>query len=110
SAAPIRAAFAVENKDLRSREEEEAAQVRLFRDIFGNVFRPVSFDPSWRTETAVALALRMYQARDFAAMPILGDALEDASCTHAGVLDHCRDPNGVHVLGCWVVDLVLEKG
>ncbi len=62
-----------------------------------------------RTSTAVALAQQMYESREFGAMPILGDALQDAGCDNTDVLNHCRAP-GVHVRGCWVVDLVLDKG
>ena len=83
-------------------------QVALARDIFGNPFRPVTFDPAWRTADATGIAARMYESRDFSAMPILADALEEAGCTNADVLLHCREP-GVHVRGCWVVDLVLGK-
>jgi hypothetical protein len=81
----------------------------LTRDVFGNPFRPVAFDPAWRTDTAVSLAVGMYEARDFAAMPILADALQDAGCDNDDVLAHCRGPHPVHVRGCWVVDLVLGK-
>jgi hypothetical protein len=81
---------------------------QLLHDIFGNPFRPVAFDPAWRTDTAVALARQMYESRDFGAMPILADALQDAGCDSADVLDHCRGL-GPHVRGCWVVDLVLGK-
>lgn len=84
-------------------------QLRFFHDIVWNPFRPVVFDPAWRTGTAVALARGMYEARDFAAMPILADALQDACCDIGDILDHCRDPHGTHVRGCWVVDLVLRK-
>jgi hypothetical protein len=80
----------------------------LVRDIFGNPFRPVAFSPEWRTDTAVALAAQMYECRDFSAMPILADALQDAGCDSADILDHCRGA-GPHVRGCWVVDLVLGK-
>ena len=83
--------------------------VNLTHDVFGNPFRPVTFDPTWRTETAVALSRQMYESRDFSAMPILVDALQDAGCECDEVLTHCRDPKGIHVRGCWVVDLVLEK-
>ena len=86
----------------------EEQQVALFRDIFGNPFRPAAFDPAWRTSTAVALAQQMYDSRDFGLMPILGDALQDAGCDSADILDHCRG-DGPHVRGCWVVDLVLGK-
>ena len=57
----------------------------------------------------VALARGMYESRDFSAMPILADALQDAGCDNDEVLNHCRDPKQVHVRGCWVVDLVLNK-
>ena len=80
----------------------------LFRDIFGNPFRPVAFDPAWRTEHTVGMAAKMYDDRDFAAMPILADALEEAGCDSADILSHCREP-GVHVRGCWVVDHLLGK-
>ena len=68
-----------------------------------------SFDPAWRTSTATALARQMYESRDFGAMPILADALQDAGCDSADVLEHCRDPHATHVRGCWALDLVLGK-
>jgi hypothetical protein len=87
---------------------EARAQCTLLRDIFGNPFRPVAFDPAWRTDTAVALARQMYDSWDSGAMPILADALQEAGCDSDEVLGHCRGP-GPHVRGCWVVDLVLGK-
>ncbi|QEG25961.1 hypothetical protein GobsT_06960 [Gemmata obscuriglobus] len=50
----------------------------------------------------------MYESRDFGAMPVLADALQDAGCDSDDILNHCRG-DGVHVRGCWVVDLVLGK-
>jgi hypothetical protein len=88
---------------------ESAAHCDIIRDVFGNPFRPVSFSPEWRAGTAVALARQMYESRDFGAMPILADALQDAGCDEPAILDHCRRP-GEHVRGCWVLDLVLGKG
>jgi len=84
-------------------------QAALVRDIFGNPFRPVEFSPEWRTPTATAIALQMYESRDFSAMPILADAMQDAGCDNADILNHCRYSEGVHVRGCWVVDHVLGK-
>ena len=89
--------------------DEAPAQVALIRDIFGNPFAPVAFDPAWRTDTAVAVARQMYDSREFGAMPILADALQDAGCDDEQVLAHCRDASQVHVRGCWVCDLVLGK-
>ena len=90
-------------------ERHHRMAITWFRDIFGNPFRPVTFSPDWRTSTAVALAKSMYDSRDFSAMPILADALQDAGCDSDDILNHCRDTGGVHVRGCWVVDLVLGK-
>lgn len=80
----------------------------LLRCIVGNPFRPVAFDPAWRSETAVALASAVYAERAFDRLPILGDALEEAGYDHPDVLGHCRGP-GPHARGCWVVDGVLGK-
>src|SRR5262249_43168158 len=57
--------------------ETKITQNNLLREIFGNPFRPVAFDPAWATGAAVGLATTMYDSRDFAVMPILADALED---------------------------------
>lgn len=81
----------------------------LLRDIFGNPFRPVAFAPEWRTDTVVSLAHTMYESREFGAMPILADALQDAGYDHPDILAHCRDTALAHVRGCWVTDLVLGK-
>jgi hypothetical protein len=78
------------------------------RELFGNPFRPATLTPASRTNTVVSIASQMYEARDFSAMSILADALQDAGCDNADILDHCRGP-GPHVRGCWVVDLVLGK-
>jgi hypothetical protein len=87
---------------------EKVVQCDLIACIFGNPFRPVTFSDSWRTETAVALATGIYAERAFDRLPILADALEEAGCDDADVLNHLRGP-GPHARGCWVVDGVLGK-
>jgi hypothetical protein len=84
-------------------------QPALIRDIFGNVFRPAELAPNWRSPGAVELAKRMYDARDFSAMPLLADALQGAGCDNGDILAHCRG-DGPHVRGCWVIDLVFGRG
>jgi hypothetical protein len=81
----------------------------ILRDVVGNPFQSPEFDPSWRTDTAILLAKQMYESRDFGAMPILADALQEAGCENEDILGHCRDASATHVRGCWVVDLVLGK-
>jgi hypothetical protein len=62
----------------------------------------------WNELTVVKLAQRIYENRAFDLLPILADALEEAGCTDADILNHCR-LIGEHVRGCWVVDLILGK-
>jgi hypothetical protein len=83
----------------------------LIRDLFGNPFRPVAIDPawqSWHNGLIPSMARRMYDSRDFADLPILADALEDAGCSDPAVLDHCRRP-GLHARGCWLIDSLLDR-
>jgi hypothetical protein len=86
----------------------EIGEKRASRDIFGNPFRPVTLDPSWLTSTVTTLTRQMYESRDFSAMPILADALQDAGCEDEQVLSHCRG-EGAHVRGCFLVDLLVGK-
>jgi len=81
---------------------------RLVREVFGNPFRPVGIEPSWLTSTVLAMARELYESRDFVAMPILGDALQDAGCDCDDLLNHLRG-NGPHHRGCWALDLFVGK-
>jgi len=74
-----------------------------------SVTRSVVFDPAWRTSDVTLLAQGIYAARAFDRMPILADALQDAGCDNADILNHCRGVGALHVRGCWVVDRVLGK-
>jgi hypothetical protein len=89
-------------------DTERRAQCRLLRDLCGNPFRPTVLDPGWRTPAVVAIAGASYDDRDFTALPILADALEDAGCGDAIVLEHCRQ-TADHARGCWVIDGLLRK-
>ena len=91
-----------------AQEHEGMEQMRLLRCIFGNPFRSTIFTPEWKTSTVVSLAAAIYGERAFDRLPILADALEEAGCDDASMLDHCRG-NSLHVRGCWVIDLVLGK-
>jgi hypothetical protein len=99
--------------DTASREEwtrsENRARAKLLRGIVGNPWHPAELEREWLTSTVVLIAQQMYESRDFGAMPILADALQDAGCDSEDILTHCRDPHAVHVRGCWVVDLALGK-
>jgi hypothetical protein len=96
----------VANHPLAVAEAEH--QCRLLRDIFGNPFHPIRFAIRWRTGAVVGVAEAIYAERGFGEMPVLGDALEEAGCSEADILAHCRQPRP-HVRGCWVLDLALNK-
>jgi hypothetical protein len=88
---------------------EQGAQCGLLRDIVGGPFRPLPpLDPTWLTPAVMSIARRAYDERDFVALPVLADALEDAGCTDAEILNHLRG-EGPHVRGCWAIDLLLGK-
>jgi hypothetical protein len=87
------------------------AQCHVLYDIVGNPFRPPQADPdwlAWNGGTVPRLAQIIYEGRAFDRVPVLADALEDAGCSDAEILDHLRGP-GPHVRGCWAVDLLLGK-
>lgn len=143
---------------LADRRADAGRFAAALRDVMGNPFRPAAsayrlakLDDSgwsglsrvpavsWLTPAVLGIARRAYDDRDFAALPVLADALEEAGCREEPVLRHlrgweqcpeCVDPSGgarlyctrcggsgwilgpftcPHVRGCWVADLVLGK-
>jgi hypothetical protein len=87
----------------------------LLRCVVGNPFRPVVFDPVWRTPEVLELAAAGYEERSLpdgllgvTRLPVLGDALEEAGCSLPDLLAHLRGP-GPHVRGCWALDCALNK-
>jgi hypothetical protein len=99
----------------RLRAKERATQAAMLRCIFGNPFHPLTIDPVWLTPTVTNLAAAAYEERtlpsgelDPASLAVLDDALLDAGCAEAAVIDHLRGP-GPHVRGCFVIDLLIGK-
>jgi hypothetical protein len=102
---------------LEGTDDDRAAHRRLLHDVFGDPFRPAGADPAWLLADdglIPKLAQAIYDEPespsgrlDVTRLSILGDALEEAGCTGA-VLGHCRE-GGVHVRGCWVLDLLLGR-
>jgi hypothetical protein len=101
------------------RAREQAAQVSLLRDVFGNPFRSPSPVPpavlAWNDDIARRIAEGIYEERklpegtlDPAWLAILADALLDAGADDEELIRHCRGA-GPHVRGCWAVDLILGK-
>jgi hypothetical protein len=83
----------------------------LLADIAGNLGQRELLRPSWlrRNDGIVPrIAQAIYADQSFFDLPILADALEEAGCDNAVILNHCRQP-GEHARGCWVLDLLLGK-
>lgn len=102
------AGFAVRDSVFFTDKNDQCA---LWRCIIGNPFRHVTINPAWlawKDSTVQKVAQAIYDERAFDRMPILGDALEESGCTDADILNHRRQA-GVHVRGCWVLDLLLGK-
>ena len=87
---------------------ERKIQSAILKDILDCPFRSIRVNPIWLTSTVSKLAEAIYEDRFFDRLPILADALEDAGCANADILNHCRGP-GPHVRGCWGIDLLLGK-
>jgi hypothetical protein len=52
------------------------------------------------------LAQTIYDEHAFDLLPVLADALEEAGCSDAVILDHLRD-GGPHARGCFALDSCL---
>ncbi len=107
-AASLEANYSGDPADL---QRELQQQVLILRCIFGVPFRLAPLEPIWLTcneGTVPKIAQAIYDHRAFDRLPILADALEEAGCHDAIILNHCRQPSE-HVRGCWVVDLLLGK-
>jgi hypothetical protein len=126
-----------------------AVRALLLRCVVGNPFRTYAWTDchrcdytpgpyqfldkqwlAWRGGTVPALARHIYDERDWSALPVLADVLEEAGCGDADILGHCRGDGGAcrgcyagatwcevcggtgrlpvaHGRGCWCVDLIL---
>jgi hypothetical protein len=65
-------------------------------------------NPQWRTSTVRALCRRMLDTREFDALPILADALEEAGCDDGELLALCRMADPKPVLAERAVNLVYS--
>lgn len=89
-----------------ARTAERLAQSRLL-----TLSLPVvAWSDRWESPTAAGIAEAVYQLRDFARMPILADALEDAGCDDPVVLRWLRElPAYCWFRGCWILDKLTGR-
>ena len=89
---------------------EHLVQRSLLWCVIGQLVTSARIKRAWLTSnegTVSKLAESIYADRAFDRLPILADALEEAGCTNADILAHCRGP-GPHVpavvgssISCW---------
>ena len=72
----------------------------------------VEFDPAWlawNCGTISAIAQGVHAFRQYAELPILADALEDAGCDDGVILRHLRARTKGHDSRCWVLRRLLGR-
>ncbi len=92
-------------------ESQRQAQVQVLHCVFGDPFCQKCLDPillSRNNEAVYKIASAIYSERNFEEIPMLGSALVAAGCQDEDIVSHCFR-KAPHVLGCWVLDLVLGK-
>jgi hypothetical protein len=95
--------------------ERHLVSLQMTLDLFGPMSGwavpippPQPLVLAWQGGTVGSIAQSIYEERNHAHLPILADALEDAGCTDAALLAHCRQP-GKHWRGCWAIDLLTGR-
>jgi anti-anti-sigma factor len=63
---------------------------------------------AWNDGTVLRLTRGARSRRALDLLPVLADALEEAGCTEADILTHCRC-GGPHLPDCWVLGLLAVE-
>jgi hypothetical protein len=96
---------------VESERQLRQVQCDFLRELFGNPLQPVRLAEAWlawENGTVRRLAQGIYDEGACERLPILADALEDAGCADATLLEHLRG-SGPHLRGCWALDAILDK-
>lgn len=97
-------------QDERGRRRPVRRQVEEGKlDMDGSPLGEVPFDScwlAWNNGTVRKVAEAIYELRAFGELPILADALEEAGCNDARILQHLRDKIE-HTRRCWVLGRLL---
>jgi hypothetical protein len=91
---------------LEKRDETARAVCDLFRELLAPPFARAPLPRRvlrWGDGSLLRLAEVIDAEGRFAELPVLADALEEAGCGNAHLIEHCRGPNG-HRPGCWALE------
>src|SRR5262249_40879405 len=97
-------------------EVETALQCTWLRCLFPWLrFYLFAFSPAlppsvlvWNNGIVRRIAEGIAAERAFDGLPLLADALLEGGCENDDLIAHCRS-KGPHTLGCWAIDLIVEK-
>lgn len=93
--------------------------VHVLRDILLDPFREVTLSPEHMTLQVRQLAQAIYQGREFSALPVLADALEEAGVENSFILRHlrgwdlcpvCLGEGGLQMNSTWVPCELCDEG
>ncbi|MCE9561376.1 MAG: hypothetical protein K8U57_04920 [Planctomycetes bacterium] len=85
------------------------SEIDMFRQPPLRVSLPANPDwLTWNNETVRRLARHIRETLEFGLMPVLADALEDAGCTDAALLEHCRQFPADETRS-WAVELLATQ-
>jgi hypothetical protein len=91
--------------------ENDRVEVMLIGVELGNLTASLPPDPhwlAWNNSTVRQLARRIRETGETVLLPVLADALEEAGCTDAALLDHCRRPDA-DAAKSWMVELLATQ-
>jgi hypothetical protein len=94
-----------ENKKQALRPDDQIEVVRCKVMVFAKARIDLAW-LAWGGGAVVGLARAIDQGKDFALLPVLADAMEDAGCKSTALLKHLREPSP-HLGGCFVVNAIL---
>jgi len=87
--------------------EDRDAELLYIAEWWLRSYCSPSIDPRWLTSTVLDLARTISEKKTFGRLPILADALMDAGCDNAQMIEHFQFEE--HSSKCWLVDLLLGK-
>jgi hypothetical protein len=105
----FRDAWEAASTALSSLRVKKEVTLGLMRCLFENPYQPVIISEPWlvaNDRAVLNLARSIGETGDFARMPILADALEDAGCAEPAILEHLRGGHR-HTRNCWVLERLL---
>jgi hypothetical protein len=89
----------------------KASYRRRWPELWALTHYPPAIHPAWlawQSGLVPKMAAQIESERRWSDLPVLADALEEASCRERLILDHCRAGKR-HARTCWVLNFLLGR-